>query len=102
MGIGDKINQMSNQLQEGIRNSSISLASILVKAMTALFVSMTLSLVVQEIMGTGVFTFVFTMLVFTTGLLRLMKTWSISQVFLFDLFCILVALILKLYLQVAP
>ncbi len=102
MGIGDKINQVSSQLQEGVRNSSISLASVFIKTMTALVVSLTLSLIIQEIMGTGVFTFVFTMVVFSTGLLRIMKAWSVSQVLLFDLFCILVALILKLYLQVAP
>jgi hypothetical protein len=102
MGISDKISQVSNQLQDSIRSSSISLGSIFLKLITSLVIAMTLSIVIQELMNTGTFTFIFTMIVFTSGFLRLMKSWLVSQVLLFDLFCILVALVLKLYLQVAP
>lgn len=102
MGFSDKMNQIAGQVQEGIKSSSISIFGIAIKIFTALFIALTVSLIVQEMMGSGSFTFVFTMIVVGGGIFRLMKEWKVQQVLLFDLFCILVALLLRLYLQIAP
>lgn len=102
MGLSDKMNQIAGQVQDGIKSSSISLFSVFLKIVTSILIAMTLSLVVQEMMQSGTFTFIFTMIVIGGGIFRLMKTWTVSQVLLFDLFCVLLALLLRLYLQVAP
>lgn len=102
MGFSDKMNQIAGQVQEGIKSSSVSIFGITIKIFTALFIALTVSLIVQEMMGSGSFTFVFTMIVVGGGIFRLMKEWKVQQVLLFDLFCILVALLLRLYLQIAP
>lgn len=102
MGLANKVNQIAGQVQQGIKSSSISFVSLIIKLVTALGVALTFSLVIQEMMKSGTFTFTFTMLVVGGGFLQLMKDWSLSKVLIFDLFCILLALVLRLYLQVAP
>ena len=102
MGITDKVSQLAGQVQDGVKNSSISIFSTFIKIVTALTVALTSSLIVQEMMGFGTFAFVFMMVVISGALLRLILKWALGAVLLFDLFCVLVALLLKLYIQVAP
>jgi len=91
MGITDKI-----------KNTSTSALSVALKLVTALAVALTIALIGQEMMGYGTFAFIFLMIVVVGGLVKLMSSWRVGAVLLFDLFCILVALLLRLYIQVAP
>jgi hypothetical protein len=102
MGITDKMSQIAGQVQDGVKNTSSSILSMGLKLVTGLAVALTIALIGQEMMGYGTFAFVFLMLVVTGGLVRLMSSWRLGAVLLFDLFCILVALLLRLYIQVAP
>lgn len=102
MGITDKLNQLAGQMQEGVKSTTVSFVSLSLKIITAFFFSLTLSLIIQEMMGSGMFTFIFTMVLVIGLIMKLIGKWNIGAVLLFDLFCVLVALLLKLYLQVAP
>jgi hypothetical protein len=102
MGITDKVSQIAGQVQDGVKTTSVSFASLALKLVTAFFVALTLSLIGQEMMGSGTFTFVFTMVLVVALVMKLIGKWNVGAVLLFDLFCVLVALLLKLYLQVAP
>ena len=102
MGITDKVSQLAGQVQDGVKNSSVSIFSAFVKIVTALMVALTASLIVQEMMGFGTFAFIFMIVVLTGAILRLIWKWALGAVLLFDLFCVLVSLLLKLYIQVAP
>ena len=102
MGITDKVSQIAGQVQDGVKTTSVSFVSLALKLITAFFVALTLSLIGQEMMGSGTFTFVFTMVLVVALVMKLIGKWNVGAVLLFDLFCVLVALLLKLYLQVAP
>lgn len=102
MGITDKFSQIAGQVQDGVKNTSTSLLSMALKLVTALMVALTIALIGQEMMSYGTFAFIFLMIVVAGGLLKLMSPWRVGAVLLFDLFCILMALLLRLYIQVAP
>ena len=102
MGITDKVSQMAGKVQDGVKDTSISLISISLKIVTSFLVALTLGLVGQEMMGYGTLAFVFIMVVTVGLLMKLMSKWAVGAVLLFDLFCVLVALLLRLYIQVAP
>ena len=102
MGITDKVSQIAGQVQDGVKNTSVSLGSLSLKFVTALVVALTLSLIGQEMMGSGTFTFIFTMVLVTGLIMKLIAKWTVGAVLLFDLFCVLMALLLRLYIQVAP
>ena len=102
MGITDKVSQIAGQVQDGVKNTSTSVLLVILKLVTALAVALTMALIGQEMMNYGTFAFVFLMIIVAGGLLKVMSSWRMGAVLLFDLFCILVALLLRLYIQVAP
>jgi hypothetical protein len=102
MGITDKFSQIAGQVQDGVKNTSVSLFGTFLKIVTAFVVSLTMALIGQEMMGYGTFSFVFTMVVVFSLIFKLISKWSVGSVLLFDLFAVLVALLLRLYIQVAP
>ncbi|MCE3010666.1 MAG: hypothetical protein LW875_08640 [Proteobacteria bacterium] len=102
MGLGDKVNQMAGNVQQGVKTTSISLALWMLKLATAFMVGLTVALIGQEMMKFGTISFVFMMIVVGGAILKLMSSWSIGSVVIFDLFLILVALLLRMYILVAP
>ncbi|MEZ0393412.1 MAG: hypothetical protein ACAH59_14425 [Pseudobdellovibrionaceae bacterium] len=102
MGITDKVSQIAGQVQDGVKNTSVSFVSLFLKLITAFFIALTLSLIAREMMGSGTFTFIFTMVLVVALVLKMIAKWSVGAVLLFDLFCVLVALLLRFYIQVAP
>lgn len=102
MGITDKMSQIAGQVQDGVKNTSSSLLSMSLKLITSLLVSYTIATVGQMMMNYGTVAFIFLMVVLVGGLMKLMAPWRLGVVLLFDLFVVLVALLLRLYIQVAP
>ena len=102
MGITEKFSQFAVQMQGGVKTTSVSLFAMILKLVSAFLVALTLSLIIEEMLGSGTFTFIFTMVLVIGLVMKLISKWGVGSVLLFDLFCVLVALLLKLYLQVAP
>lgn len=102
MGISDKVSQIAGQVQDGVKNTSVSIVGITIKLITAFVIGLTVALIGQEMMGYGTFAFVFMMIVVLALIFKLISKWSLASVLLFDLFAVLVALLLRLYIQVAP
>jgi len=102
MGITDRVSQYASQMQESLKDTSLSFFGVVLKLVTAFFLALTVSLIAQGLMGSGDFTFVFTMVLGMGLTLKLIGKWAVGSVLLFDLFCVLVALLLRLYLQAAP
>ena len=102
MGIADKLNRFSNQLQQGAKNTSQLAVTIALKVMTAFFVSLTFTIVAQELMGFSSLSFTFVFLLSFALLFRIMAKWTMGAVLIFDLICVLVALLLRMYIVVAP
>lgn len=102
MGISDKINQLASDLQDGVKSSSVSLAAVSVKFVTAFFVGLTVALIAQEMIQYGTLGFVFMMLVVMGLVYKLIAKWSLGATLVFDLVCVLTALILRMYILLAP
>ncbi len=102
MGITDKMSQLAGSVQQGVKDSSVSLIAISFKMITCFIFALTLALIGQEMMGFGTLMFVFMMIVVGGLLYRLLSPWSIGSVLIFDLICVLTALLLRMYILVAP
>jgi hypothetical protein len=84
------------------KNASISIFAISLKLITGFLIGLTFSLIGQELMSYGSFSFVL-MMVVTMGLVyRLLQSWTVSAVLVFDLICVLMALLLRMYILIAP
>lgn len=102
MGISDKMSQLAGQVQDGVKNSSKSLAALSLKLVTAFLIGLTLSLIGQELLTYGSLLFAFVMLSVGAVIFRILASWTLGSVLIFDLICVLVALLLRMYILVAP
>ncbi len=102
MGISDKVSQIAGQVQDGVKNSSVSLIALSLKTITALMIGLTMALVAQVLMDFGTFSFIFFMAVVVGIVWKMISPWRLGSVLIFDLICVLVGLLLRLYITVAP
>jgi hypothetical protein len=102
MGISDRVNQITASLQNTTKSTFSSLLAITLKAGSSFLISFVVALIVQTIVGFGQFSFLLSLIVGTSLLMRLMWTWSIGATLIFNLVCALVALLLRMYILVAP
>lgn len=89
-------------LQHGVKQTSSHISVFILKVFSCFMVSITVALIFQEMIGFGTFSFVLIGVTLLLGLVKMMKNWSLTSVLVFDLICILVALLLRVYILVAP
>jgi hypothetical protein len=102
VGIQDKMSQFAGNVQEGAKQSFFSLVLWSLKFFTAVLIGLTLALIGQEMMSYGTLAFSFVLVSMTAAILKVISPWTIVGVLIFDLICILLALLLRMYILVAP
>lgn len=89
-------------LHNGVKQTSGHISVFILKVFSSFMVAITVALIFQEMIGFGTFSFVLIGVTLLLGLVKMMKNWSLTSVLVFDLICILVALLLRVYILVAP
>jgi Na+/melibiose symporter-like transporter len=92
--------------QERLVGSFNGLMTLTVKLITGFTLGLTFGLVVLELFGykagEGNLALVFTLLVVWGLFWRISRKWSLTGVLVFDLICVLLGLLVRLYVVVAP
>jgi len=94
-------NIISN-VQDRLKTSTNALALLGFKLLTGLFVGLTLALIGQEVIQYELISFVLVVLVVTGALVRIAKSWSWTHIFIFNLICVLIGLLCRMYILIAP
>lgn len=102
MGLGAKVSNMSQQLQEGFRITLTGLFGWALKLFSAFMIGLTFALVGQEAFTYGNMAFLLVLVVAAGLIVRWISAWTILNVVVFDLICVLVGLSLKMYIMLAP
>lgn len=102
MGLSDRMRGLAGGAQEGVKNTSISFLHFSLRFVTGLLLGLVLALIGQELMGYGIFALLFVMVVVLAMNLKILANWSIGQILIFDLICVLVGMLLRMYILVAP
>ncbi len=102
MSITDNIKTMAANLQQGAKNSTVTLTQKVLRLLSGLFIALILSLIIQEMMQSGTLMLVFLTLLFTSIVYIFLGKFSVVQILIFDLICVLIALLMRLYIMVAP
>lgn len=102
MGISDKMKGLSTNIQEGAKNSSVSLFCLTLRILTGFALGLTLALIGQELMGYGTLALTFMMVVVMGLVVKTTSGWNLAKILIFDLFLVLVAMLLRMYILVAP
>lgn len=94
--------QMMENFQARIKSSSNGFFLFLVRIVSGLILGLTAALIGQEIFAYSSLLFTFVIFVITGLFLRKSRKWGWVGVFAFDLICALIALLLRMYILVAP
>lgn len=102
MGLSEKMRGLASSAQDGVKSSTLSLFHFSLRFVTGLMLGLVLGLIGQELFGYGTFALIFVMVVVLSLILKFLGSWSVGQILIFDLICILVAMLLRMYILVAP
>ncbi len=93
---------MIKKLQGQLRVSGRGFGLLLVKVLSGFILGLTFALVFRQLMNIGQLTFTFVIVMIVGFFIRLSSKWKFTGVLLFNLFCVMTALLLRMYLIVAP
>lgn len=96
------MSEFVENVQLRLKKSSSSLLTLSLRVLTGMILGLTFALVGQEILLYGNFSFFLVITAMTLGFLRLSRSWGTSKVLVFDVICVLVGMLLKMYILVAP
>jgi len=102
MSVGEKLKGFSNNVQTGAKNATHSLTHILLRLISGFFIGLVLSLIVQELSHSGNFMLLFLTIVFTAAIYKSLARLSIINILIFDLICVLIGTVLRMYILIAP
>ncbi len=96
---------MSSLLQDipkNLKKSSASFLLFLLKLLSGVFLGLTFALAGEEIVGYEGFAFWFVLIMFTGIFLRVSKNWKFGGTIIFNLIFVLMALLFRMYVLMAP
>ena len=102
MGIKDQVTSMAQGAQTSVKTTAQSFLQISLRLITGFFLGLTLALIGQELTGYGSLALIFLNLVVLGLFLRISQNWNMIKILVFDLVCVLVIQILKMYILIAP
>lgn len=100
------MSQMAARVQTQFKKTSSDLVLFVVKFVSGGVLGLTFALVMQEALGKAddenLLAFFFVIFVTIGVFLKVAKSWSMMAVFVFDLICVLLGMLLRMYIIVAP
>ena len=94
--------QLIQNVQVKIKKSSQGLFLFSIKMLSGLMLGLTLAIAGEEVVGYGTFSFWFVTVLFTAVFLRISRPWSFGALMIYNLVCLLMGLLLRMYVLVAP
>lgn len=94
--------QFIENLQYKIKTSSGSILLLMIKLFVGFTLGLTFALIGEQMSGFGTFGFFLVIIAVMASYYRVARAWTFTHVGIFSLICILLAALLKLYIQVAP
>ena len=94
--------QFMEVMQEKWRNSSNSFALGAFRLVSGIVLGLTFALIGDQILDYGTLAFLFVIVAVSTAFMKISRGWRVVGVLVFDLVCVLVGMLLRLYILIAP
>ena len=102
MKLGENLKNAAFNMQQGAKNTAISTAQRILRLISGFFVGMVLAIIVAELTQSGQLMLVFLTILFMAMFYKLLSRLQIFQILIFDLICVLIAALLRMYIMIAP
>lgn len=98
--------EVIGKVQAQLKRTSGDLILFLLKLFSGAVLGLTFALIVQEVLGKpegeNLLAFFFVIFVTTGVFFRVARSWGFMSVLVFDLIAVLMGLVLRLYIMIAP
>jgi len=102
MSVLEQINHKASQFGTSTKLGVQSLFLMLCKIISGLILGLTFGLIGQQVFMYGSLLFGFVILTVTGAFYKISKSWGSIGLLIFDLLCVLAALLIRMYVVVAP
>jgi hypothetical protein len=102
MNLANNVKNFAGNVQQGAKTASVSLLQRVLRLITGFFTGIVLALIIQELTQSGTLILVFLTILFMLLIYRILRSFSVLQIIIFQVFCILVANSLRMYIMMAP
>ncbi len=89
-------------VKQTMKSAGYRFLVLAIRLVTGFFLGLTLAFIAQELIQFGMTSLIFITAVITASFLKVSSQWTITRILIFDLVCILVGQILKMYILLAP
>jgi hypothetical protein len=96
------MSEFANKMQMQFKKTSLQMTVLLVRIMTGFVLGLVLAIAGQTLMEYKTIMFTFVILAVMALTVRLTREWTLVKVLILDLILVLVGLVLKLYIHMAP
>ncbi len=100
------MSEFVGKMQSGFKNTSSQVGLFTLKLVSGAILGLTFALIMQEVMGKAenenLIAFFFVVIVTAGAFLRIAKSWGLTAILIFDLICVLLGMVLRMYIMVAP
>ncbi len=93
---------MIKKMQGRLKESSRGFGLLLAKTISGILLGLTLALVLKGFFSMATFAFIFVIVAMTGAFVKLSQKWKFTGVVLFNLFCVMTAMLLRMYILIAP
>jgi hypothetical protein len=93
---------MIKKMHMTLKDSSRSLSLVIAKILSGALIGLTLALILRGFLTLSHFSFTFVIVAMTGAFMKLSQKWKMTGVILFNLFCVMTALLLRMYILIAP
>lgn len=91
-----------DNVQDRFRASTNAIALFLFKSATGLIIGLTIGLIGQELVGYGWISLLLVTLVVGASVVRVTRFWNWTHMLIFNLICVLIGMVLRMYILIAP
>ena len=93
---------MIRKMQGRLKESSRGLGLFTIKIISGFFIGLTLALIFKQLMNVGQIIFVLVIVAAVSVFVKMSQKWKFTGVLLFNLFCVMTAMLLRMYILIAP
>ncbi len=100
--VGDKVKGLTIQVQQKSQEATYGLMHSIFRLITGFFLGHVIALIFQELFQFETLMLVFVTVVLMASIYRVMSKMTIFQILIFDLICVLIGGLLRMYIMIAP
>lgn len=102
IAIGDKVKGLTVQVQQKSQQASYGMIHSAFRLITGFFIGLVLAFIFQELFKFETLMLVFVTVVLTGTIFKSLSRMSVFQILVFDLICVLIGGLLRMYIMIAP